>query len=120
MRLISVRAAGPRTNNPYGCVSFPLGFGGAIHLNASGRENVVFIAQFAVYARAVVRSCAISRNSAAISTDANIFVRHGGTPHSLSLAIDFDVYLGMKYSLSETPFQARCREAFRLGPGMLE
>src|SRR5260370_4199309 len=99
-------------------VSFPLGFGGAIHPNASGRENVVFIARvYGVDAKAVVR---FVRDFAELGSYFDMPTRTYSSgmaarlSFALRLSIDFDVYLVDEIiAVGDARFQARCRQAFQ-------
>lgn len=99
-------------------VSFPLGFGGAIHPNVSGRDNVIFIARvYGVDTKVVVD---FVEDFAELGSYYDMPTRTYSSgmmarlAFALSLAIDFDVYLVDEITaVGDARFQARCREAFQ-------
>lgn len=99
-------------------VSFPLGFGGAIHPNVSGRDNVIFMARvYGVDAKAVVEYV---EDFAELDSYYDMPTRTYSSgmmarlSFALSLAIDFDIYLVDEITaVGDARFQARCREAFQ-------
>ena len=98
-------------------VSFPLGFSGAIHPNATGRENVVFVSR--VYGIEVRRIVRFVEEFAELEDYFDMPTRTYSSgmlarlAFGLSLAIDFDVYLVDEITaVGDARFQARCREMF--------
>lgn len=99
-------------------VSFPLGFGGAIHPNATGRDNVIFLARvYGVDRRAAIE---FVREFAELDSYFDMPTRTYSSgmmarlSFGLSLAIDFDVYLVDEITaVGDARFQSRCHEAFQ-------
>ena len=99
-------------------VSFPLGFGDAIHPNATGRDNVIFLARvYGVDRRAAI---AFVQEFAELGSYFDMPTRTYSSgmmarlSFGLSLAIDFDVYLVDEITaVGDARFQSRCHEAFQ-------
>lgn len=101
-----------------GRVSFPLGFGGAVHGALSGRENVVFIARvYGAGIRAVTRYVEEFAELGAYF-DMPVSTYSAGMRARLAfaacLAVDFDVYLIDEVTeTGDERFRQRCAAAFR-------
>ncbi|SKA25861.1 capsular polysaccharide transport system ATP-binding protein [Enhydrobacter aerosaccus] len=119
MRLLSGTELPDRgTVRRAGRVSFPLGFGGAIHPDVSGRENVIFIAR--VYGANTRYAVEFVQDFAELGSYYDMPTRTYSSgmlarlSFGISLAIDFDVYLVDEITaVGDARFQARCRLAFQ-------
>ena len=98
-------------------VSWPLGFGGGLHPNLTGKENIVFAAR--LYGVDIGEAIAFTRDFAEIGEYLNMPVRtyssgmRARLAFGLSLAVDFDLYLIDEITaVGDRRFQDKCREAF--------
>lgn len=97
-------------------VSWPLGFGGAVHVNMTGADNARFIAR--IYGRKVQETLDFVEDFAELGTYYRMPVRTYSAGMSarlgfaLSMAVDFDCYLVDEVvAAGDSRFAERCQKA---------
>jgi len=99
-------------------VSFPIGFGGAVHRSLTGVDNVRFIAR--IYGKPVDRTLGFVESFAELGEYLRMPVStyssgmRGRLSFAISLAVDFDCYLiDEAIAAGDARFNERYREALR-------